>query len=346
MPLDVVAVTRSLVDIESVSGNEHRCGELVYAILQDLARRFEGRVSKMPVHDLRATTFDAGRFNVLATFGEPAVTLTTHFDTVPPWLPSSEDDEFVYGRGSCDAKGILASMICAVERLLEVGHRRIALLFVVGEEEGSDGAYEAARHPNGSSYLINGEPTENQMALGSKGALRIILRAEGKMAHSAYPELGESAIDKLIDTLHDLFRAPLPSDSILGETTLNVGLLRGGRAPNVVPDSAEAEILIRLVGDAEQVRSIVREVVAGRCEIDDGICIPALHLESRPGFDTCVVKFTTDVPIFGPGWGKPFLMGPGTIHVAHTPSERIAKSDLHAAVDAYTRLCEDLLAES
>lgn len=344
MPLDPVALTRRLVDIESISGHERECGEFLYGFLSGLAHEYGGVLSKMPVHDLRGAEFNAGRFNVLATFGEPVVTLTTHFDTVPPHFAATEDATHVFGRGSCDAKGIAASMICATERLLSRGVRGLALLFVVGEEEGSDGAYEAAKHPIGSTYLINGEPTENRLALGSKGALRLVLRAHGRMAHSAYPELGESAIDKLVDSIVAIRQAKLPVDEILGETTLNVGTLNGGRAPNVVPDEAHAEILVRLVGSPDPVRSILREAVAGRCEIDDGICIPALHLGSRSGFDTCTVKYTTDVPIFGDGWGKPFLMGPGTIHVAHTPDERVAKADLHEAVDQYARLAQELIA--
>lgn len=344
MPLDPVALTRRLVDIESISGNERECGEFLFGFLTGLAEQYGGSVTQMPVQDHRGEGFSQGRANLLATFGDPVVTLTTHFDTVPPFIESSEDATHVYGRGSCDAKGILASMICAAESLLAQGRRGIALLFVVGEEEGSAGAYEAARHPNGSRFLINGEPTENQLALGSKGALRLILRASGKMAHSAYPELGESAIEKLLDALQALRSASLPKDEVLGETTLNIGLIEGGRAPNVVPDHASCEILIRLVGPPDEVRAIVRKAVGDLCEVDDGICIPALRLGSMPGFETTVVKYTTDVPIFGPGWGEPFLIGPGTIHVAHTPHEAVAKADLAQAVLAYRRLIEHLLA--
>lgn len=343
MALDPVVLTRRLVDIESTSGKEHECGEFLFGFLSGLASQFGGTVERMPVQDHRAEGFSQGRANILATFGDPVVTLTTHFDTVPPFIASGEDSTNVYGRGSCDAKGILASMICAAESLLAQGRRGIALLFVVGEEEGSAGAYEAARHPIGSAYLINGEPTENRLALGSKGALRLVLRASGKMAHSAYPELGESAIEKLLDALHALRAATLPKDEVLGDTTLNIGLIEGGRAPNVVPDRASCEILIRLVGPPDDVRTIVRKAVGGFCEVDDGICIPALHLGSVPGFETTVVKYTTDVPIFGPGWGEPFLIGPGTIHVAHTPHEAILKDDLVQAVQAYRRLVEHLL---
>lgn len=346
MLLDPIGLTRRLVDIESISGNERECGEFLCGFLGALASEFDGKIERQPVLDHRGEGFAAGRFNVIATFGSPLVTLTTHYDTVPPYIASGEDELFVTGRGSTDAKGILASMICAAERMLTSGLRGICLLFVVGEEEGSAGAYEAAKLNLGSRYLINGEPTEGKLALGSKGALRLILRASGKMAHSAYPELGESAIDKLVEALSILKRTPFPSDEVLGETNMNVGVIRGGRAPNVISDEAEAEILVRLVSDPEPVRAIVREAIGSLCEIDDGICIPALHLGSRPGFETSVVKYTTDVPIFGPNWGEPFLLGPGTIHVAHTAGERVAKADLIRAVGDYVRLCGALLVEA
>src|ERR1039458_5550332 len=151
----------------------------------------------------------------------------------------------MWGRGACDTKGIVASMIRAVEALLEDGNRGFGLLFVVGEERNSAGAYKAARTPRGSRYIINGEPTENQLALGSKGALRYEVCATGRMAHSAYPELGDSAIDKLLDVLADIRRIPLPIDALLGPSTLNIGTLSGGRAPNIIADEARADIMIR-----------------------------------------------------------------------------------------------------
>jgi len=335
MALDPVALTRRLVDIPSVSGNERECGEFLDGFLGGLAHTYGGKVERMPV--------EGDRFNVLATFGKPALTYTTHFDTVPPFFGSSEDEEWVYGRGSCDAKGILAAMICAVERLLAEGRQGLALLFVVGEEQGSAGAKVAAQHGVGSRYLINGEPTENQLAVGTKGALRLELHAHGRMAHSAYPELGDSAIDKLVDVLADLRDVDWPADDLLGPTTVNVGTLRGGRAPNVIADEAVAELLIRLVGDPEIVRGQVDSVVAGRLEVREVLCIPAVHLGTVPGIDTCAVKYTTDIPLFGPSWGEPFLLGPGTIHVAHTEHERISKRELSDAVDLYARLGRELL---
>jgi acetylornithine deacetylase len=335
MALDPVALTRRLVDIPSVSGDERECGEFLDGFLGGLAHTYGGNVQRMPV--------EGDRFNVLATFGDPVITYSTHFDTVPPFFASSEDEEWVYGRGSCDAKGILATMICAVERLLSEDRRGLALLFVVGEEQGSAGAKVASQHGIGSRYLINGEPTENQLAVGTKGALRLELHARGRMAHSAYPELGDSAIDKLVAVLGDLAEVAWPVDDLLGPTTVNVGTLRGGRAPNVIADEAVAELLIRLVGDPDVVRSQVESVVGGRLDVREVLCIPAVHLGTVPGIETCAVKYTTDIPLFGPSWGEPFLLGPGTIHVAHTEHERISKRDLSDAVDLYARLGRELL---
>lgn len=337
MALDPIALTRRLVDIPSVSGEERECGEFLDGFLAGLAHTYGGKVERMPV--------EGDRFNVLATFGEPVVTYSTHFDTVPPFFASSEDDEWVYGRGSCDAKGILAAMICAVERLLGEGRRGLAMLFVVGEEQGSAGAKIAFQHGMGNRYLINGEPTENLLAVGTKGALRLELHAHGRMAHSAYPELGESAIDKLISVLGDLQDVEWPVDERLGPTTVNVGTLRGGRAPNVIADEAVAELLIRLVGDPDIVRGQVHAIAAGRVDVREVLCIPAVHLGTLPGIKTCAVKYTTDIPLFGPAWGEPYLLGPGTIHVAHTEHERLAKRELSDAVDLYARIGRELLSQ-
>jgi acetylornithine deacetylase len=263
-------------------------------------------------------------------------------DTVPPFFVSREDETDIWGRGACDTKGIIASMIQAAEALLQSGERDFALLFVVGEERNSAGAYAASRQPRGSRYIINGEPTENRLALGSKGALRYEAVAEGKMAHSAYPELGDSAIHKLIDALAEVRRIPLPSDSLLGPSTLNIGLISGGRAPNVIADEARAEILIRLVGDSTETKAALERAVAGRAELREVIEIPALHLNAIDGLDTTVVAYTTDIPAFGGKWGEPFLLGPGTIHVAHTLEERVPKQQLLEAVQIYQNMVRQL----
>jgi len=322
------------VDIESITENEERMGNALFAHLSELAANHGGQVERMPV--------EANRFNVLAWWGDPVVTFSTHMDTVPPFFASREDEKYIWGRGACDTKGIIAAMIFAVRELLQEGVRNLAMLFVVGEERNSTGAFAAAKQPRGSRFLINGEPTENKLALGSKGALRLELVASGRMAHSAYPELGESAIDKLLDALHALRRLPLPSDKILGPSTLNIGTISGGRAPNVIPDHARAEVFIRLVDDGAATRDAVTKAVDGKVEVQEVLVVPAVHLSSLSGLETSVVAFTTDIPAFGDAWGKPYLLGPGSIHVAHTADERIPKSELLEAIQIYKRMAKQL----
>ncbi|HTR48213.1 MAG TPA: M20/M25/M40 family metallo-hydrolase [Verrucomicrobiae bacterium] len=336
--MNVIELTRALVDIESITDNEGAVGSYLLDHLSKVAAGTGGRVERMDV--------EPGRFNVLATWGESIVTLSTHMDTVPPFFPSREDSEFVWGRGACDAKGIIAAMIGAAEKLLAEGVRNIALLFVVGEERNSAGAAVAARAPRGSKYLVNGEPTENKLALASKGALRYELVARGKMAHSAYPELGESAVDALLDALEAIRRVPLPNDALLGRCTVNIGTLSGGRAPNVIPDAAKAEIFVRLVGDAAPIRQAFSRAVDGRAQLNEILCIPPIHFHSVDGLPTTVVSFTTDVPVFGHAWGQPLLLGPGSIHVAHTTEERISKRDLTEAVGMYADVVKKLLAKA
>jgi acetylornithine deacetylase len=232
-------------------------------------------------------------------------------------------------------------MLFAVQELLEQGTRDIALLFVVGEERNSAGAFAAAKNPRGSKFLINGEPTENKLAIGSKGALRLEFIASGRMAHSAYPELGESAIDKLLDALNQIRRMPLPVDKILGASTINIGTISGGRAPNVIADHARAEIFIRIVDDGAATRQAVLQTVKG-VEVREVLMVPAVHMGSLPGLETTVVAFTTDIPAFGDSWGKPYLLGPGSIHVAHTDEERIPKNELVEAVQIYKRMVKQL----
>jgi acetylornithine deacetylase len=333
--MDVVALTRALVDIESITDNEERAGEFLLEYLRPLAAKYSGTVERMEVAPKR--------FNVLAFWGDPVVTLSTHFDTVPPFFPSREDETDIWGRGACDTKGIIASMILAVEKLLASGARGIALLFVVGEERNSVGAYTAAKHSRGSKFLINGEPTENKLALGSKGALRYEIEAHGRMAHSAYPELGESAIEKLLDALNTMREIELPSDPVLGRSTMNIGTLTGGRAPNVIPDFARAEVFIRLVDSGDQTAERVLKAVASKAEAREVLRIPAVRLCALDGIETTVVAYTTDIPAFGGAWGQPFLLGPGTIHVAHTSEERVPKRQLYEAIEIYQQMVRRLL---
>ncbi len=332
--MQVFELTRHLIDIESVTPNEREIGDFLWERLSKMARQFGGRAERMPV--------ETDRDNVFVTFGDPIVVLSTHMDTVPPFIPSREDKDHIWGRGACDTKGIIAAMITASEELLASGKRNFGLLFVVGEERNSAGAHVAARKPRGSKFLINGEPTGNKLALGAKGALRYEIQARGRMAHSAYPELGESAIDNLLDALERIRRIELPRDDVLGPSTLNVGTIAGGRAPNVISDEAQAEIMIRIVGDATELRKQIAAAVRPEAEAREVLLIPAMRLSALDGFETTIVAFTTDIPAFGDTWGQPFLIGPGSIHVAHTSEERISKSELMHAVGLYRQLVERL----
>lgn len=332
--MQVFELTRQLIDIQSITPNEGEIGAFLWKRLSKLACDFDGFAEKMPVEE--------GRDNVFVRFGEPVVVLSTHMDTVPPFIPSGEDEEHIWGRGACDTKGIIAAMITAVEQMLAAGRRNFGLLFVVGEERNSAGALAAARNPRGSRFLINGEPTENKLALGSKGALRYEIVATGKMAHSAYPELGESAIEKLLNALDRIRRLRLPVDSTLGPTTLNIGTISGGCAPNVIPGDARAEIFVRVVGDAAELRKAVSQAAAPDAFAQEILFIPAVRLGSLDGFETTVVAFTTDIPAFNDAWGQPLLIGPGSIRVAHTAEERISKSQLLESVEIYKRMTERL----
>jgi acetylornithine deacetylase len=330
--MNVFELTRALIDIESITPNETAVGEFLYSYLQGLN----------PTH-LEYMDVEPGRRNVFARFGDsPHVTLSTHMDTVPPFVPPSEDDQFVWGRGACDTKGIIAAMIHAAEQLIASGDTNFGLLFVVGEERNSAGALHAATQPRGSRFVINGEPTSNRLALGSKGALRFEVTATGKLAHSAYPELGESAVLKLLDALERIRRIPLPTDAILGASTMNIATLKGGRAPNVIPDFAQAEVFVRTVGDTAETRAAMEAAARPSAEAVQVLEIPAVHLGSLSGFETTVVAYTTDIPAFGGAWGEPYLLGPGTIHVAHTLEERVPKQELIEAVDLYAALVRRL----
>lgn len=334
MLMDLFELTRKLIDIESVTPNEGEVSDYIWKHLQDLNGRFGGHSERMPV--------EAGRDNLFSSFGEPTVVLSTHMDTVPPFIPSREDEVHIWGRGACDTKGIIAAMLTAAEERLIAGESNFGLLFVVGEERNSAGAIAASSQPRGSEFLINGEPSENKLALGSKGALRYEIVARGRMAHSAYPELGESAIEKLLEALARIRQIKLPVDNILGASTLNIGRIEGGRAPNVIADEARAEILIRVVGDVSELRAQVVAAAAPDAVAEEVLFIPAVHLCGLEGFETDVVAYTTDIPAFNGSWGKPFLIGPGSIHVAHTAEERIPKKQLKEAVLLYKQLIERL----
>jgi acetylornithine deacetylase len=333
--MDVVRFTRQLVDIESITGNEAPVSDFLHAELTRLGYNSTQRPA------------EGSRFNIFATLPEhpkPEIVFSTHMDTVPPFIASSEDDTRVYGRGSCDAKGIIAAQIAASEKLRQEGFY-VGLLFLVGEERNSIGARVANAEADGCKFLINGEPTENRIALASKGTLRVEIIAEGRMAHSAYPELGESAIDKLLEALNRLRAMKLPVNESIGPSTLNIGVIEGGRAPNVIPDKARAQVLYRLVGPTEDLRREIEAAVAGLARAEFILEIPFLQLRTLEGFPTMIAAFTTDIPALT-NWGTPLLFGPGSIHVAHTTGEYIEKSQLHAAVDLYCTIAKRLLAEA
>ena len=330
--VDPVFLTRTLVDIDSTTGREAAAGMWIAGFLRSRGYR----VTEQPVAD--------GRFNILATLDtEPRVALSTHFDCVPPFFPSREERGLIFGRGACDAKGILAAQIAAAERLRASGESRFALLFVVGEERGSDGARVANQHPPANlHFLINGEPTDNRLGTATRGIFRVKLHASGRAAHSSFPELGESAIDKLLDALMVIRGVGLPDDSLLGRTHYTVGLIEGGVAPNVVSPHASAELLFRTVSDGVPIRDALR-VVEGLVTVESVLDVPAVRMHVVPGFETAVFPYTTDVPQLT-RWGSPLLVGPGSIHVAHTDEEHIAVDELRAGVDLYESLARRLIA--
>jgi acetylornithine deacetylase len=328
-----------LVEIESTTYHEGKVGDFLAAFLEERG----WAVEKTPVPQPIESGHSEPRWNVYAgpIAGSPDLVFSTHMDTVPPFIPFSEDADYMYGRGVSDAKGIIAAQVAAAESLRAEGYS-IGLLFVSGEERDSAGAKVANDTPKGSRFLINGEPTDNRLAIASKGALRVILTAKGKMAHSAYPELGESAIHKLSEVMSRVLALELPVLEDVGPSTLNIGLVHGGRAPNVIADHAEAQILIRLVGDSAGTRAAIEQCAAGLAEVDFTLEIPFVRLRALEGFPTMVAKFTTDIPQLS-NWGEPLLLGPGSIHVAHTPFEKLAKRELLEAVDLYMQVARQLL---
>lgn len=330
--MNVFELTRKLISIPSISGDEKAVAVFLAEYLTSAG------------FDVELQEAGDNRPNVYARLGEPEVVLSTHTDTVPPYVELNEDDDFIYGRGACDTKGIIAAMLKAGDALMEEGVRDFGLLFVVGEEAGSIGARQANEIPNRSRYLINGEPTESKLALGSKGALRAILRSRGRAAHSAYPEKGESAIDKLLGVLADLRQVDWPRDETLGATTMNIGMIKGGVAANVIPPEAEGELMFRVVTTNESLKRVIEGVAGSRVEIEYTFACDPVFTEKIDGFETTVVAFTTDIPALG-NWGKPLLFGPGSILDAHTPGEKISKREIVAAVEIYKQMVLSLKAK-
>ena len=328
---DVVALCAELLSIQSPTGGEGK-------IVEHVSRRLVDRGWNVTVQEVTP-----GRGNIWASRSGGGVTLSTHLDTVPPYVPPRMDGDRLYGRGACDAKGIAAAMLAAADRLAQAGEDRVDLLLVIGEEKGSDGARAANHLPATSKFLVNGEPTESRLASGAKGSLRVTVRTRGREAHSAYPHLGASAIEPMLDLLPTIRSLALPTDPVLGDTTVNIGTIRGGTEANIIPGECEAELMFRLVGDVAAVKPLIERWAGDRAEITYGSFIPAQHFHVVPGFDVGPVAYTSDIPLLG-RWGTPLLFGPGSIHVAHTPNEHIDVRELRASVDTYERLVRTLLA--
>lgn len=328
--LDPVSLAVDLMSIDSTSGSEGA----VIAFMEGLLASRGWSVTRIPV--------SRGRDDLLIQDQPaPLVTLSTHLDTVPPYIPPRLDGERLWGRGACDAKGIAASMVVAAERLRDRGIP-VGMLFVVGEEVSHDGAHAANAVATTSRVLINGEPTEGRLATGTKGALRFTLRTTGTPAHSAYPELGSSAIAALVRLLAELETLSLPVDPVLGATTINIGTLAGGVADNVLAPWAEARLMARTVTDADDLLGVLSSWLDGRAMLTPGVTVPPVRLETVPGFETGVVAFATDIPALT-NWGTPYLYGPGSIHLAHGDDEHIGVGDLRAAAEAYERIAEAAL---
>jgi len=336
--LDPIFFTRQLCEIESTTYHEGAAGDF----LEQFLGMRGWAVEKTPVEQPRENPGGGPRWNIYAgTAGERPDLVSTHIDTVPPYIPFREDEEFVYGRGVCDAKGILAAQVAAAEALRVEGFK-VGLLFVSGEERDSAGAKAANAVSKGSRFLINGEPTDNRLALASKGALRAAFRASGKMAHSAYPELGDSAIHKLVAVLAKVLDMPLAEQEGIGVSTVNIGQIHGGHAPNVIADKAEAQVLVRTVTDSAPVRAQLREIAGDQAEVEFTLDMPFVRLRAVEGLPTMVAKFSTDIPQLT-NWGEPLLLGPGSIHVAHTPFEKLSKKELKEAVELYAKVARQLL---
>lgn len=332
--MDIFQFTRELIEVESTTWNEGGAGRWLRDYLSDQGFAVETQ------------TVGDGRFNVLAKFGDPVVTFSSHMDTVPPYIGFREDDKNIYGRGACDAKGVIAAQVFAAQKLRDEGHKDFGMLYVVGEEDGSDGALKANGLPNRNRFLINGEPTESKQATATKGALRVVIEAHGKTAHAAYPEYGESAIEKLMDILQEIRQAEWPTDALLGATTCNIGTITGGRKPNVVPDFAASELMFRTVQHPDELYQLICERIGNRATVKRGFSIVPVHcqtVECGQAVTPEVMRFGTDIPCLT-NWGTPLLFGPGSIHDAHTSHEYIAKDDLVIAVETYTAMAKTLLA--
>ena len=338
-PIDPIRFTLELCAIESTTYHEGAVGDFLADFLAGRGWVVEKTAVPQPKESITA----GPRWNVYAGIANesPDLVFSTHMDTVPPYIPPSEDAEYLHGRGVSDAKGIIAAQVAAAEALRADGFK-VGLLFVSGEERDSAGAQVANLNPKGSRFLINGEPTDNRLALASKGALRASFKCSGKMAHSAYPELGESAVHKMIEVMSRVLALPLPELEDVGPSTINIGQIHGGHAPNVIADKAEAQVLVRTVTPSAPVRVALQKAAEGLAEVEFTLDSPFIRMRAVEGLPTMIAKFATDIPHLTK-WGEPLLLGPGSIHVAHTPHERLSKKELLESVELYVKVAKQLL---
>jgi acetylornithine deacetylase len=329
-PVDLL---KALIDIPSTTGEEAAACEALASTLEGAGFAVERQV------------VTPGRFNVIARVGDPLVTLSTHIDCVPPYLPAKDLGDRIQGRGACDAKGLIAAQIFAALKLRNEGVKDFGLLFMVGEEEGGDGAQVANKMPGRNRFIVNAEPTDFKQAVAGKGVLRLTLSSKGRAAHAAYPELGESAVLKLLDVLAELRAHSWPEEPVLGPTTMNIGTLKAGLKANIIPPDAAAEVMFRTVTPSTGVLETVKKIAGDRAAIEVNSINEPIHLKTVPGFGRgeIVVRFGTDIPYVS-AWGQPSLFGPGSIHDAHTAHEFILKKDLVEAVDVYVAMTKALLA--
>jgi acetylornithine deacetylase len=324
-------LARQLMTIPSVTGNELEVGNFLTSYLSTAGYRVERQA------------VEPERFNVIATAGRPRVLFCTHIDTVPPVLPIGEDQDFLYGRGACDTKGIIAAMLEAGDRLRSSGVQDYGYLFVVGDETNGSGAKAANTLKWDNEFVVVGEPTGNKLARAQKGTFMAELSVQGKAAHSGYPEAGVSAIEGLWKVLGDCRSADWGDDPLLGKGTFNIGTFNGGQAFNIIPASSVATIMIRTIEPPDAVEAKMRSLIGDRAgmKVLGGARPYLMHVVE--GFETTVVSFGSDVPYLGK-LGKPLLIGPGSILDAHTAHEKISKQELMAGAALYERLARTLLA--